>query len=627
MSDLLYKIKWEEPEVLVPGNHSTEPDSQPPWKCISEIIPGLYLTCEQEVRNRQVAIEMGMALILNMCALEDIETYEVYLFDEGENIFLNREIKDFQQFVYELNEYTSYLSDKDLAKRKTFIYNIPAVDTPNYLIENHFPLTSALIRLVLCNRTLLERNNDHWTYEQLHAVVAHCMVGVSRSASIVAAYLMKKAGITRNDALSFIQMVRPVVNPNNGFRHQLLLWEATKGQRIVDELSARLVASQINNEAELFNYIYLHLPLLLKNSKFYQERQYFGLVISLTQPSQNTLVSLYQKFESNVTEAIISEDYTDIPNFFANVSDIISSLQIYCEDIFVNLYDFDTKLIFNDSFYFKVIKSIACSGFMKEIYDTVRAFCFTLKEADLRYYLSDRNLCVSFPKELFKLEIPKNMVVSFPFLAFIAPYAEGFIKPPKLLSLASEFRNATNGRSFMRAQEFADIIKEEFLDIFLLSLSSKNTDFLKNSSSAMECEFNISFSFLKNDLEIQVLETFRTNKSVPFNILISCLKELHWQLGQTLILKLVSGLLAFRLLLEAVEQFLLRICDNNLPKGIRLSERELPLALIDSFIKCMESLYIQHFHKPCGIVSFLRRELEPLFEVGVLQADGLWSIL
>jgi len=50
-------------------------------------------------------------------------------------------------------------------------------------------------------------------------VFVHCMCGVSRSASIVAAWLMTKRG--EDDIIQFIRNKRGCVDPNIGFRDQL----------------------------------------------------------------------------------------------------------------------------------------------------------------------------------------------------------------------------------------------------------------------------------------------------------------------------------------------------------------------------------------------------------------------
>jgi len=58
------------------------------------------------------------------------------------------------------------------------------------------------------------------------AAYVHCGKGVSRSASLVIAYLMKSQGWSLNRALKHAQSCRPIVNPNAGFSAQLREWIA-----------------------------------------------------------------------------------------------------------------------------------------------------------------------------------------------------------------------------------------------------------------------------------------------------------------------------------------------------------------------------------------------------------------
>lgn len=57
------------------------------------------------------------------------------------------------------------------------------------------------------------------------AVLVHCYHGVSRSASIVAAYLMRTRHWTVEKALEFIRKARPAIGPNEGFLRQLSLYK------------------------------------------------------------------------------------------------------------------------------------------------------------------------------------------------------------------------------------------------------------------------------------------------------------------------------------------------------------------------------------------------------------------
>ena len=57
------------------------------------------------------------------------------------------------------------------------------------------------------------------------SVLVHCVQGVSRSATIVIAYLMKSKGVSLEKALKFVRKRRPIVRPNRSFMKQLQTFE------------------------------------------------------------------------------------------------------------------------------------------------------------------------------------------------------------------------------------------------------------------------------------------------------------------------------------------------------------------------------------------------------------------
>lgn len=56
-------------------------------------------------------------------------------------------------------------------------------------------------------------------------VYVHCYAGISRSSTIVAAYLIRFYRMTTDEAISYIKERRSRIKPNNGFIEQLREWE------------------------------------------------------------------------------------------------------------------------------------------------------------------------------------------------------------------------------------------------------------------------------------------------------------------------------------------------------------------------------------------------------------------
>eukprot|EP00798_Chlamydomonas_sp_ICE-L_P016100 gene16100-22242_t len=63
---------------------------------------------------------------------------------------------------------------------------------------------------------------------QKGAVLVHCAAGISRSASICIAYIMKMQSASLSDARATVKAARPQVNPNMGFSIQMQLFEQSE---------------------------------------------------------------------------------------------------------------------------------------------------------------------------------------------------------------------------------------------------------------------------------------------------------------------------------------------------------------------------------------------------------------
>jgi protein-tyrosine phosphatase len=67
-------------------------------------------------------------------------------------------------------------------------------------------------------------------------VLVHCFAGVSRSATIVIAYMMQEHGMNYHSAFKFVKSKRPFINPNEGFRTQLI----TFGKELADKKAEQI---------------------------------------------------------------------------------------------------------------------------------------------------------------------------------------------------------------------------------------------------------------------------------------------------------------------------------------------------------------------------------------------------
>jgi predicted protein tyrosine phosphatase len=59
-------------------------------------------------------------------------------------------------------------------------------------------------------------------------ILVHCHSGKSRSAAVVAAYLMREESVGLDEALAMLKLARPLIQPNEGFMRQLEDWEADR---------------------------------------------------------------------------------------------------------------------------------------------------------------------------------------------------------------------------------------------------------------------------------------------------------------------------------------------------------------------------------------------------------------
>lgn len=171
-----YKIQNKDQIKLVQTIHQSvcpiiKSPQHTPDMCfeMSEIIPGLYLGGEEVAKNNKLLKKNNVSTILNI-------TIHIPFYHETE-------------FEY---------------------HRVPIIDDPSVDIKQYFDETFKII-----DETI--RNNKQ--------ILIHCQAGISRSVTIVIAYIMKKYNIKMNEAYKIVHKSRPCISPNLGFCGQLMLYE------------------------------------------------------------------------------------------------------------------------------------------------------------------------------------------------------------------------------------------------------------------------------------------------------------------------------------------------------------------------------------------------------------------
>ncbi|XP_053318442.1 dual specificity protein phosphatase 16 [Spea bombifrons] len=120
--------------------------------------------------------------------------------------------------------------NKELMQQNEIGYVLNASNTcpkPDFICESHFlrvPVNDSFCEKIL---PWLDKSVDF--IEKAKAsngrVLVHCLAGISRSATIAIAYIMKRMDMSLDEAYRFVKEKRPTISPNFNFLGQLLDFE------------------------------------------------------------------------------------------------------------------------------------------------------------------------------------------------------------------------------------------------------------------------------------------------------------------------------------------------------------------------------------------------------------------
>lgn len=131
--------------------------------------------------------------------------------------------------------------NKDLMAQNGITYVLNASNTcpkPDFISESHFMRIP--VNDNYCEKLLpwLDKTNEFIDKAKVSncRVIVHCLAGISRSATIAIAYIMKTMGLSSDDAYRFVKDRRPSISPNFNFLGQLLEFE--KGLQLLQALTS-----------------------------------------------------------------------------------------------------------------------------------------------------------------------------------------------------------------------------------------------------------------------------------------------------------------------------------------------------------------------------------------------------
>ncbi|XP_019365525.1 PREDICTED: dual specificity protein phosphatase 15 isoform X1 [Gavialis gangeticus] len=126
-------------------------------------------------------------------------------------------------------------SPQPLLQEITYL-RIPLPDAPEANIKKHFKECISFI-----HHCRLRGGN----------CLVHCLAGISRSTTIVIAYVMAVTGLSWQEVLDAVKAVRPVANPNPGFKQQLEEFGRGAVRKVHRHLEQRFGADPFSDEAEI----------------------------------------------------------------------------------------------------------------------------------------------------------------------------------------------------------------------------------------------------------------------------------------------------------------------------------------------------------------------------------------
>ncbi|KAG8810957.1 hypothetical protein FRC17_002689, partial [Serendipita sp. 399] len=220
----------------------------------SQILPNLYLSDAISARWGDTLERLGVTHIV--CALEEPVTYPRTKHDIK---ILYIPVSD--EVTTDLFSYfesaTEFITDA-IGKTEIGFVNLEDMqalrDVANVLESDRAPMSAGGSEdPQRAFPTPDTEESKEMVPKKKSVVLVHCLAGMSRSATIVCAYLLATTSMNTEETIAFVRSKRPIIQPNHGFQRQLKRWEAkhfvaTRKRRV----SGKQIALDIQNRIKRY---------------------------------------------------------------------------------------------------------------------------------------------------------------------------------------------------------------------------------------------------------------------------------------------------------------------------------------------------------------------------------------
>ncbi|KAL6631160.1 phosphatases II [Neocallimastix sp. 'constans'] len=254
------------------------------------ILPYLYLGCEENAADKNILHDLNIGALLNVAYEVNNPFIQSFLQKDSQSLIKNSKITDDEidiEMIYDDNavieidhKFSSEVDDEfDKEAEKSLFISKTEMST----VEAIRDLSASLKHNIRYKKFYWQHNQDHLSKyfdkafdyinesrNKKRAVLVSCQQGVSRSASLIIAYIMKTLHLNVAQAYAFVKLRNPHISPNLNLMNQLTEFEKILFQNTNNSFNSTTATTIPTTKNNL---LYKDFQKLVKAEKQQQQQQ------------------------------------------------------------------------------------------------------------------------------------------------------------------------------------------------------------------------------------------------------------------------------------------------------------------------------------------------------------------